>query len=190
MSAINDIYGFEYALESALVSALASDGLTIYSESNDALLEAHPELSESGTSFFIPSTLEFQKIRPRVEMAVSIGAAKGVYHYSGADAMPVGGSMRETSYAAGIAFQVVSDSIGPQLRSMVCQLRCSMDTIRERINESPYLPYHSVHSITHENSSNIFSPEEGLFVTSLQYNIEFCIRTDAWDLLTNNTNQG
>jgi Ser/Thr protein kinase RdoA (MazF antagonist) len=186
MSTIEDqVYQFETVFETALAHVLAAQLFTVYTPSNDEFLteefsDAHPELVP-----YLPNGQEFHKHRPRVEAVFVLGAGKGHLHIIDPTRKPVSGSMPETSYSSRIELVVVTESKAQIHRAYLAKLRRNMDTIREALNETSHLPYHSIQQLRPSGSSSTYQTEDGAFETGLVYELDFCIRREAWTALSN-----
>jgi Ser/Thr protein kinase RdoA (MazF antagonist) len=186
MNTIEDqVYQFETVFETAIAQVLASQLFTVYTPSNDEFLTeeftaAHPDLVP-----YLPNGQEFQKHRPRIEAVFVLGAGKGHLHIINPKRKPVSGSMPETSYNARIEFAAVTESKAQIHRAYLAKLRRNMDTIREALNETSHLQYHSIQQLRPSGSSSTYQTEDGYYETGLVYELDFCIRQDAWTALSN-----
>lgn len=175
------IYDFESAIEFAIGAVCAAEGIVTYSAANDAITdewrEANPALTD-----YLPTPVENQKQRPRIELTFSAGSGHGtLYPISGRK--PVSGSMPETSYGGTLDILVVTEPSTLTHRTFLARLRAIMDRIREDVNETANLPRHSVQMVAPRGTSPTMKADDGAFTSQLQYEVEFCIRTDAFSEL-------
>jgi hypothetical protein len=184
MTTIDQVYQFETAIETAFARVLASRQMTVYTPSNDEFLtpefiESNPDLAE-----YLPNGSAFQKKRPRLEVVMTLGAGKGIL-LPLAGRLAVSGSLPETSYSSSLRVFVVTESKVQIHRAHCAMARSLFDTIREALNETSLLPFHSVQSIRLSGSSPSYRTQDGAYETEMAYELDFCIRREAWTALRN-----
>jgi hypothetical protein len=121
---------------------------------------------------------DFQKARPRVECFVTIGAPVGSPPHFVLDAA---GRRRENGWHATVALGLITAAepkIHRAYRGGVRNIMATADEVLTGTNI--YLPYHEVSQCFSAGSARTVSPQDGVFITHLTYEIIFAIQPNAW----------
>ena len=164
----NTLYEFEDSLEAAFETWLNSNaGLNLLGTA-----KVDTAADSEGASD------EFQKKRPRVECFVTVGSPVGSPPHFVFDAS---GLRRENGWHASVQLGIITasdPSIHRAYRGGVRNIMATADEVLSGANQ--YLPYHEVSQCFSAGSSRTVSPQDGVFVTQLTYNIIFAIQVSAW----------
>jgi len=175
MSAASDIYDYFTPIEEAIAARFTAANLTCYTALGLELLSAESTTSATGEQ-------EFQKARPRVELVLQPGAAKGMLRAQ-ADRKTTFGHMREKARMASLQMRIIT---APQVvahRAFVAQVLFLCDTLAADVNNTKSLTNHNLQSVRCSGGSVGYKPEDGDFETTLNFDVEFSVQEYAWDAL-------
>lgn len=176
MSALTDIYDFFTPLEEAAASVFDKSGVTCYTplgeQQLDQQAQSDPTLEQS-----------FQKKRPRVELALSLGASKGILRAQ-SGRRPAAGHLREKARTCTLHVNVVTDPDIVKHRAFVSTVLYIADTLAYEINETGSLTNHFVQRVSCTGESGrAYNAEDGQFETHLAFEIDLSVQEYAWDAL-------
>jgi len=186
MTPLQLIYDFETPVEMALALAFAAEEIKIYTPSNegfatDAWRAANPELSDQIL------TVEFQQARPRIELAFRAGTAAGRNYPSSTTRAPLGGWDHDLARGSIIGIKVITKVSILEHRQFLAQVRGLMATILRTINgdetiadaiAGQQLVYHRLAEVTEAGASPIYTPEQGVYQTDLQYAAQLTLEAE------------
>lgn len=174
----DEVYNFEGAILNPLAMLIAAQGIAIYTPSNDALrtdawIAANPTLVD----LVLPSNVDFQELRPRVEMVYQHGSETGhVYP-------PV---CRPDVWTASLMVGIVTAPIAAAHEQFRARVRNVMAICRTTLyndrttGTDALLPYHCILDIVDSGTSPATQPEDGHYLSSLTYQLKVNIRPTAW----------
>lgn len=159
-----DIYDFEKVFEGASKCIL-----------NDGDLKA----------FTSRDNPDFQKDRPRVEVAFTLGPGRMQRPWieQGDDQNPT--DERESGWQGKMQFELITDADAKLHGSYLSRLRYLLSTFRIRANGF-FLKYHSIGLVRDGGETRILAPQDGYYKTTLVRDIDFGVLPDAWPLLNEN----
>lgn len=121
------------------------------------------------------SSDNFQKPRPRIEAIATPGAAFG--HF----VIDAEGLRRENGWAANLSLLVITESNAEQHDEYVATIRNLMATGDQVLDEDNlYMPYHEVGRIETAGTEPDITPQNGVYVTKLNYTLNFAVKVTAW----------
>lgn len=176
MSALTDIYDFFTPLEEAVASVFDKSGVTCYTPLGEQRLDANaasdPSLEQS-----------FQKRRPRVELALSLGPSAGMLRAeSGRRA--AAGHLREKCRRCTLHVNVVTEPDIVKHRSFVATVLFIADSLAYEVNETETLTNHFVQRIACTGESGrTYNAEDGQFETQLSFEVDLSVQEYAWTAL-------
>jgi hypothetical protein len=176
MSAASDIYDYFTPIEDAICTAFALVNIACYSPLGEQLLNAQadaatPDLKRS-----------FIKKRPRVEIALMPGAALGRL-------LPIpgrrvaSGHLPEQARRATLVVQVITEADIVIHRVYLAQVNYFLDTMAYRANQTGKMPNHYIGGLKNNGGSLEYKPEAGNFHSTLNYDVDFSVNTNAWNAL-------
>lgn len=117
----------------------------------------------------------FQKPRPRVECIAIPGASLGQY------VLDADGNRRENGWSASISLGLITDTTAELHEEYVAEVRNLMATADQIFGaDNDYMPYHEVGRIITEGSEPAITPENGVYVTRLNFSLNFAIKITAF----------
>jgi hypothetical protein len=176
--AIAAIYDFPRVFEVALKTLFTAREIKAFTSQ---MLEstgdeaADQELIDAGWEI-----IDFQKDRPRVEIFFVPGAGQEQYRATtiGEDEFPV-----ETSWKGQYRLDVFTRDNIKVHSAFVTAIRFIMHAQLLSLNGSA-LTLHKIQTFQKDSGTTpMEKPEEGIFQTSLLFDIDFSIQDDAWDTL-------
>lgn len=186
MTNLQLIYDFETPVETALAIALAQVNLKVYTPSNEGFatpewLAAHPDLAPQIL------TVEFQQARPRIELAFRVGAAAGRNYPSSTSRTPIGGYEHDLARGSVIGLKVITKVNILEHRQFLAEVRGQMATILRTVNgdytiadaiAGQQLVYHRLAEVSEAAASPVYTPEQGVYQTDLQYAAQLTLEAD------------
>ena len=159
MTNLQHVYSPESQIEDAIDTVLTADGITVYTPLKDPV---------------------FQKKRPRVEAIVIAGPGRGILiPKTGSISVP--GSAREQEWDGRLEFIIVTEADIMIHRCMIADVRYYAATMLDRING--VMKLHVLLSMRDSGSTPTYSPETGVYNTSLVYSINYRVLDGAWALV-------
>jgi hypothetical protein len=152
------VYDFENQIEAAAKLVFADADLTCRIPADDS------------------DDSDFQKVRPRVELVMTLGA--GAQRWKPDD-------YREQAWKGSIRLHVLTSEDPVQLRSYLSQVRAVMATLPASI-QTNHAPVYVVvfKPIRWAGESPIYRPQDGFFAVTMNYDFDFCVKTDVWSQIT------
>ncbi len=156
-----DIYDFETAIENAAATSLTAAGLTTLNTT---------------------SSIDLQKSRPRVELMFVNGAGRNQW-FTPPALIPTSiyAGRRETAWRGQMKVGVVTASDFKVHSSFRATARAKIHGIVIGMNKA--LPLHCVEMIYDRGCSVVQKPQDDEFLTSMIFEIDFCIRATSWALV-------
>lgn len=181
---ISALYNFEAVMEMALAQLFIANDVKAFgtqwipkASTGDAAADAATDAANIALGY---SLLDFQLDRPRVEIMFTPGAGAGQFNnkvIAGTE-MPV-----ETSWSGQFKVDCITpeDSIlHAQFRTLI---RYILHTQLQSINGNQ-LTMHKVQQFAMDaGTTPVLKLEEGVFITTILFDINFSIQDDAWDTL-------
>jgi len=149
------IYDFEGIIEPAACSVLTTASLVAVHSASEP---------------------KFQNAIPRVEVTVMVGA--GAQRFSAIDGTAA--SSRETAWQAQLRLDLITPAAISVHRAYRATLRKSMATLPALINNAEGMTRHKIQRIVDAGSTPHFSPQDGVFQTTLLYDLQFSVQANAW----------
>jgi len=186
MTPLQLIYDFETPVEMAFAIAFAAEQIKIYTPSNegfatDAWRTANPALAPQILA------VDFQQDRPRIELAFRAGTAAGRNFPSSPARTPLGGWDHDLARGSLIGIKVITKVNIIEHRQFLAQVRGLMATILRTINgdetiadaiAGQQLVYHRLAEVMEAGASPVYTPEEGVYQTDLQYAAQLTLEAD------------
>ncbi len=157
------VYMFEFIFPEAIRAVMAAAQITAYTN-------------------FVPPELQLE--RPRVEISFVPGAGQGRFHPT---------QLKESAWKGQFTLQLVTGADMAVHGRYVSAVRRLMHGPASVFNEVQPMANHSFRPPIASESSSCFmdsgstpvmKPEEGVYHTTLVYDVDFSIQDNAWELLT------
>ncbi len=160
MSAISDIYDYFTPLEDAIRTVFEANDIVCWTPLSDPA---------------------FQKERSRVEAVLMPGQNLG--RLLPAATRTASGFMREQARKSQLVIRVITESDIAAHRLFVAQILYLLDTLGLAMNDGDKLPNHAVSGLICNGGTLDYSPEDGSYVSLLNCDLTFSVKTAAWDYL-------
>lgn len=161
---ILDVYDMEPQLEAAIASVLTAGGLKACT----------------------PLTVkDFQTERPRYEVVFKVGSSHPKGSTGQRQLMPQTQIQRDVAWRGEFSVICVTDSEQDSKQSMGyfrAKLRY-LQPLLPILSNGVLLPYHNIQFVTETGTTPTYSPEDGLWLSSIMYAIDFSINNSALKLL-------
>lgn len=174
------IYDFERVMETSLKSVFTQNNVKAFTSQ---MIVRTGDAAQDGAAVQAGYDLiDFQKDRPRAEIMFIPGAGQGrfVAKFIGGTEMPV-----ETSWKGQFKIDLITP---PDIRihaAFRTKVRFIMHTQLLSVNGTT-LRFHKIQNFYRDGgTSPVMKPEEGVFQTSLIFDLDFSLEDCAWDLLEN-----
>lgn len=154
------IFDFETIFPVAMATVLQAFGITVVTQAN---------------------ITKFQTVRPRCECIFKTGPERQPRQI-----IQVGFTQYNAAYTGTIAFSIITDT-NEHMKEIhaqwVSQLRALVPVAGNQLNGGTYLPNHKLQWIRESGTTLTKNNEEGYWVTSLSYDMDFSIQKQALESL-------
>lgn len=150
------VYSPEVELESAITGLLT--------DAFNALSTADPQ--------------QFQKGRPRAEVACQLGADRSA-HLALSSFTGLGDDV-EDSWAVNVTVDVITDALITVHDSCRALARSKMAQLPSLINGKALFNHVCYGPIRHQSTSMALSPDKGFYKSTMQYAFDISVHADAW----------
>lgn len=156
------VYMFEFIFPEAIRAVMAAAEITSYTN-------------------FVPP--EFQLERPRVEISFVAGAGQGRWHPT---------QLKESAWKGQLTLNVVTVADMSIHGRFVSEIRRLMHGPASDFNEVPPMAFHrfsppvdseSCSCFIDSGSTSVMKSEDGYYLTTLGFEVDFSIQDNAWELL-------
>jgi len=155
---IADIYDYFTPIEAAIVQVFDAQEIVCWTPLRDP---------------------EFQKQRPRVEAVLMPGAGKvRLLPQAGRRSAP--GHLREQARNASLVINVITEANITLHRAYVARVIYLLDTMAHDAQATGLIPNHFIAALRCNGGQLDYKPEEGLFNSTLNCDLDFSVRTTAW----------
>lgn len=171
--AIAAVYDFERVLEFALKTVLEAAQLKAFT--SQAVPAGNDDAQNADLVAQGYELLDFQKDRPRVEIEFVCGAGQRQFVPH-----PDTGVETEAAWKGQYLLKLVTAAdmrLHSALRTMV---RYQMQKLRGTINDVAPMTLHNLQLLTDAGTSPVITPEDGVFLSTMNFDIDFSIQADAW----------
>jgi hypothetical protein len=149
------IYDFEGIIEPAVCNVLTSASLIAIHSGSDP---------------------KFQQAIPRVEITIAVGS--GAQRPWAIDATEA--NQRETAWNAQLRLDLITPSDIIVHRAYRATIRSQMAILPTTINNTTGMERHKIQRITDAGTSPCQSPQDGIYQTTLLYDLQFSVQSYAW----------
>jgi len=153
------IYDFENAIEAAFKALFTAENI-----------DAFVSLDE----------VDFQNVRPRIELFCSPGAETGHYHPTHYRADTFGGTVVLRIISNPKATTREHSDYRATIRDIMAGSRDKFKADVDNDDAAALLPYHSILDVVESGTSPTYLGEDGTVESVINYTIKFNIRPDAW----------
>ena len=175
---IKAIYDFEAVMEMALVQLFKDNEIKAFT--TQWIARTGDPAADAANEAAGYSLLDFQLDRPRVDIMFTPGAGAGQFTNKviGGVEMPV-----ETSWSGQFKIDLVTEPNAILHAAFRTLCRYIMHTQLLSVNGNALL-LHKIQDFPKDGGTNpVMKGEEGAFVTSIIFDVDFSIQDDAWDSL-------
>lgn len=177
MSAASDIYDYFTPIEDAIATAFALVNVTCYTPLGEQILNAAADAAAPDHK------QEFQKKRPRVEIALMPGASKGRL-LPVAGRRVAAGHLPEQARNANLIVRVITAAEIIVHRVYLAEVIYRLDTMAHAANATGKMPNHFLGGLRNNGGSLEYKASEGNFESTLNCDLDFSVKTTAWNNLT------
>lgn len=130
---------------------------------------------DAWTAYVVP---DFQKERGRVEVIFVPGPGQGIWKM-------INGEPRERAWKGQFVLHAITQIDQVQHGIYVGQLRTLMAKAGSLINGTDPMQFHKLQPFFMDaGTSAVLTSDDGYYMTTLNYNVDFSIQDNAWALLT------
>lgn len=161
---ILNVYNMEPQFEAAIAAALTAGGLKACT----------------------PATVkDFQTERPRYEVVFKVGSSQPKGNVGQRWIMPQTMIQRDVAWKGEFSVICVTDSEQDSKDSMgyFRAILRYLQPLLPKLANGIALPYHNINFVTETGTAPTYQPEDGLWMSSIMYAIDFSINSSALDLL-------
>lgn len=174
MSALTDIYEYFTPIEEAVAKVFAQNSVMCYTPLGEQLL------TESGSEASDEQAL--QKKRPRVEVCLQPGAAKGILRPL-PNRRVTSGHLQEKARVSQLTMLLVTEPNIVQHRNFIALVIAISDTLATGVNNQDSFNNFFIQSVRATGGTTNYKPEDGTFSTELTFDVEFSVQEYLWSAL-------
>lgn len=151
---------------------------TVYSPELELEAAITALLTDAFTALSTNDPQQFQKGRPRVEVACQLGADRSA-HLALSSFTGLGDDV-EDSWAVNVTVDVITDANITLHDSCRALARFKMAQLPSLINGVTLLNHVVYGPVRHQNSNMLLNSADGIYKTTMQYSFDISVHADAW----------
>lgn len=176
MSVETDIYDYFTPIENAIAAAFHAHDVICYTPLGKQGADDADDLTPD------QEDPDFQRERPRIEIALMPGAGMGRLRVSSGRQV-ANGHLREMAYRSALNIEAITKADIREHRSYLCRILFLCDTLAHDVNNTALLYNHKLQRIQSTGGSVEYKPEDGLFRSLLTYDVDFSVQQYAFEAL-------
>lgn len=172
MSVATDIYDFFTPVENAISAAYERAGVTCYTPLGLQQLNAAQEAAPDNAQ-------QFQRKRPRLEIVLHPGAARGFF-VPQAGRRVAAGHLREKANQATLSMDVITEPDIVKHRAFLARILFLSDTLAYDATQTETLTNHYLQAIKRTSGDTSYEAEDGHFRTRLTFDVDLSVQENKW----------